>query len=298
MSNNADSSRFHLLDRAFREGDWTTLKSELGTEVGFPNVSPHRSISVCLVYAIYHSPLELVQNLLNEGANPDLHEGDGFPPLVAAFDSKAKTLDVLKLLLENGADTDQRDFNDYTPLHLAAIRGDLPAVELLLVHGADPNATTRIDDMETPLEAAEKAGHRPIADRLGPLTVRLDWEMAVKTGDIAELEAMLRAGQNIDAQDGHSQTALMRAAHAGQSISAEWLIDHGAKLNHTAKFGLSALMLAVISGHQTIARRLIDAGADRSLIGSGAPGFAGKTAADLAEARGDIELAEILRNLD
>ena len=149
MSNQSDSARLLLLDRAFRDGDWTTLKSELGAEAGFPNVSAHGSIGLCLAYAIYHSPLELVQKLLDADADPNLHEGDGFPPLVAAFESKANTFDVLKLLLENGADVEQRDFNDYTPLHLAAI-GDLPSVELLLAHGADPNAMPRIDDMETP----------------------------------------------------------------------------------------------------------------------------------------------------
>ena len=88
----------------------------------------------------------------------------------------------------------------------------------------------------------------------------------------------------------------MRTAHAGQSRSVDWLIGHRADLNHTAKFGLSALMLAVISGHQTIAKRLVEVGADASIAGAGAPGVAGKTAADLTEARGDTKLAELLRN--
>ena len=48
--------------------------------------------------------------------------------------------------------------NDYTPLHYAAARDDARAVELLLAHGADPDARTRIDDRAKPLEEAERLG--------------------------------------------------------------------------------------------------------------------------------------------
>jgi ankyrin repeat protein len=48
--------------------------------------------------------------------------------------------------------------NDYTPLHHAAARDDAEAVLLLLAHGADPSARTRIDDRTTPLEEAERGG--------------------------------------------------------------------------------------------------------------------------------------------
>jgi len=61
-----------------------------------------------------------------------------------------------------------------------------------------------------------------------------------------------------------------------------WLTAHGADLNHTAKYHLSALMLAVINGRDAIVGILVDAGADRSIEGSEAPGFAGKTALDIA----------------
>jgi Ankyrin repeats (3 copies) len=102
---------------------------------------------------------------------------------------------------------------------------------------------------------------------------------------------MVRAGHALDARDGYGQTALMRAAHAGHADAVEWLIDHGADLDHTSKFHLSALMLAVIAGHPRVARRLVAAGADTTITGTGAPGFHGKTAADLANERGDKRLA-------
>ena len=87
----------------------------------------------------------------------------------------------------------------------------------------------------------------------------------------------------------------MRAAHAGRSDLVKWLIANGADLDRTSKFGLSALMLAVIAGHPRIVRVLGAAGADTTIRGTGAPGFRDKTAADLAEDRGDKRLARFLR---
>jgi ankyrin repeat protein len=105
---------------------------------------------------------------------------------------------------------------------------------------------------------------------------------------------MLDAGYDVDARDGYGQTALMRAAHAGRLAAVQLLVSRGASLNHTSKFSLSAVMLSVIGGHADVARALAAAGADLTLRGSGAPGFAGKNAADLARERGDVYLAATL----
>ena len=120
------------------------------------------------------------------------------------------------------------------------------------------------------------------------------WRAAVLSGDLEQLGAMLEAGTAIDALDRHGQTGLMVVAKRGDTETVRWLVDHGAALDHTAKYRLSALMLAVINGHADVVRVLVAAGADRTLRGSGAPGFAGKTAHDLAVARGDEALATLL----
>ena len=261
-------------------------------------------MGLCLTYAIYHSPIAGVRRLLESGASPDRDDGDGFPPLIAALScaqsspgapARPDVHQVIELLLGFGADVGQRGINDYTPLHYAAGLGDLGAVELLLAAGADPDEITRIDDLSTPLEEAERAGHVDVAERLRPLTTRLDWERASRAGDLATLKRMLARGHDIDARDGFGQTALMRAAHAGQRAAVDWLVERGAPLNHTSKYGLSALMLAIVAGHPQIARLLVKAGADTSIRGTGAPGFSGRSAADLAEAQGDRRLAHYIR---
>lgn len=121
------------------------------------------------------------------------------------------------------------------------------------------------------------------------------WEHAVLSGDRETVRALLQSGADVNARDRYGQTALMLAAHRGHAAIVEVLIEHGADLDVTAKYALSALMLAVIGGHAEIARMLVQAGADRRLQGSGAPGFADKTAYDLAVARGMRELYDELR---
>ena len=121
-----------------------------------------------------------------------------------------------------------------------------------------------------------------------------DWEHAVRHGDIYTVDRLLSAGADVNARDRYGQTALMVAAKTGHAKVVERLIAAGADLNHTAKYRLSALLIAVINGHEPIARALVAAGADTSLAGSGAPGFAGRTAADIARGRGEVQLADFI----
>jgi ankyrin repeat protein len=71
--------------------------------------------------------------------------------------------EILSLLLEFGADPEQRGVNDYTALHMAVAERNQAAVALLLRAGADPTARTRIDETETPGEMAGHAGLTEIA---------------------------------------------------------------------------------------------------------------------------------------
>ena len=116
------------------------------------------------------------------------------------------------------------------------------------------------------------------------------WERAVRRGDVQAVRELLRSGADVDARDRHGQTALMLAAHRGHAEIAVLLVEAGADLNVTAKYNLTALMLAIVAGHAAVARALITAGADLDVRGTGAPGFAGKTAYDLAVARAMTEL--------
>jgi len=117
----------------------------------------------------------------------------------------------------------------------------------------------------------------------------LRWESALRRGDLADLAQLLSEGADVNALDRYGQTSLMRAAHDGLVDVVRLLLARGARLDHTAKHHLTALMLAVIAGHDVVAEDLIQAGADLDVRGSG-PGFDGKTALDLARAAGRVRI--------
>jgi len=121
-----------------------------------------------------------------------------------------------------------------------------------------------------------------------------EWEAAVKAGNASAIESKLTDGASVDARDRFGQTALMLSARQGHERCCRILVAAGADLDMTAKYGLSALMLAVVNHHETIARLLVESGADLTLLGSGVPGFAGKSAADLARDAGLDDLADLL----
>jgi len=124
--------------------------------------------------------------------------------------------------------------------------------------------------------------------------VNATWERAVRRGDVQAVREMLGAGSDVNSRDRHGQTALMLAAHHGHRELVETLVEAGADLNVTAKYNLTALMLAIVAGHAAVARVLVQAGANPGVRGAGAPGFAGKTALDLAVAR---QMTEICADL-
>jgi uncharacterized protein len=168
----AEARRFKRIDDAFRKGDLGALRAAVENCDAIPNGRMPPAIGSCLAYAIYHSPLPFIRELLEIGADPNAPAGDGFPPLIAALscgrDSpgsprRTDVTDILRLLLSFGADPQQRGINDYTTLHMAVAGRDALAVQILLDGGADPDLRTRIDDCETPLEMAKSAGLAAIA---------------------------------------------------------------------------------------------------------------------------------------
>jgi ankyrin repeat protein len=64
--------------------------------------------------------------------------------------------DIVKLLIDNGADVAAQDETHLTPLHHAAFYGNAEAVRLLIQHGADVAVKDRSN--MTPLHSASSNG--------------------------------------------------------------------------------------------------------------------------------------------
>jgi uncharacterized protein len=152
---------FQAIDDAFRLGDFEGLALALGgSERWFDEEMPFElGLGYPLEYAIYWSPVALIERLIMAGSNPNYEDGGGFPSIIAALSTdRPDKLEIVQLLLRSGADPNRSGVNDWTPLHYAVSIRDLDAINLLLDSGADPHLRTRIDDCSTALEEAERAG--------------------------------------------------------------------------------------------------------------------------------------------
>src|SRR5712672_2741176 len=80
------------------------------------------------------------------------------------FATIAGHLNVVELLVQNGADVNKPDENRNTPLHLAAHHGQLDIAHLLLKSGSSINLQDRAGS--TPLHKAAENGHLDIVTLL------------------------------------------------------------------------------------------------------------------------------------
>jgi ankyrin repeat protein len=99
--------------------------------------------------------------------------------------SRRGHVEIARVLLEHGADTEARDVFDYNPLRLVTLGRHEKLAQVLLEHGADANAQDK--------------------ERCTPLY----W--ASQTGQLAVSQLLLNHGADVTAQCWNNQTALHQA---------------------------------------------------------------------------------------
>ena len=187
---------------------------------------------------------EMVEKILEErpGASEDfvIGEGEGDSPIHFAAGSGSQ--DIVRSLLQRGAEKDFRGNYGRTPLHLAAQRGHLGAVQALLEAGASVHL--RDADGETVLCVAARYGHvevvRALIEHGADVNVLERPAMGITVlhtvarGDDALLpvvEALLEAGVDTNLSTVTGITPLHMAVHRGSLEVARALLRSGAQVN-------------------------------------------------------------------
>jgi ankyrin repeat protein len=189
--------------------------------------------------------------LINHGADVNARSDAGRTPLMVAVRRRGNT-DLVRLLLEKGADPQAVDASRESILLKAARKGDVEVMRLLISRGADVNLSSTSQGM-TPL------GNAVSSYQIDAVKLLLD------RGARIDIPAMNDQGR---VRNGHlalgNQTALMLAAPYGSSALVDLLLKAGADVNAKDERGMTALMLAVASETQNIdvVKRLVVAGAD------------------------------------
>lgn len=104
----------------------------------------------CLLNPIEKGHLEMVRYLIDLGANVDTRSKDRCPPLMLAV--KSGNLEMVKLLLEKGAKIDRLAWREMTPLMLATKFNNYEMIQLLLLEGSKIMKECRLDAAWFPIE--------------------------------------------------------------------------------------------------------------------------------------------------
>ena len=156
---------FEARIQAIRAGALRTLEAISAIDYSFPVGADPIFGHSWLMHAIELGGPEVVSWILAKGAPCSFIDDIGYTPLHLCIETVSPhKYRILALLVGSGAELDKKGLNDWTPLHLAAVRNDIRSTALLLGAGADPNIKTKIDLYATPAVEARALGATATAD--------------------------------------------------------------------------------------------------------------------------------------
>jgi ankyrin repeat protein len=202
-----------------------------------------------------------VRELIAEGLDPDSCSEDGFSPMsLAVACSPTVSIQVLETLRISGASMEAAfSCGRRTPMHWAAIKDNLKAIDWLLARKIDIDA--RGADGSTALHAVVSGGQHPVA----------------------AIEHLLQAGANTEARllnrkykdrrfEGHERTPLHIATRWRRFDLMRVLLKGGAKVDSRTDQGKTPLHLAAESAQNDLEkatpaiRLLLENGADPNAL--------------------------------
>ena len=239
--------------------------------------------------------IETVKQLLAEGADPNLREGEALRMAASCGERE-----IVELLIAAGADVNTKDKYHGTPLHSAAEVGCKEITELLIAAGADVNA--KIQDsfsIETPLDSAIKSNNTEIADLLRKHGAKTGEEFkkatntlirAARNGDAEDAKNAIAAGADVNANNVKGQTPLDVAIERKRNETADLLRKHGGKTSDWLK-AEELIYIAAEVGHIEAVKKHLADGKDVNAKGGLPPT---NTALHAAALEGHKEIAELL----
>jgi ankyrin repeat protein len=255
-----------------------------------------------LLMASTNGNAAIIDALLRAGADPNSVKANGTSALMLAAASGSS--EAVKILLDRGTNVNAKEsVHGQTALMFAAALNRDAAVRVLLAHGADPNLATAVRKLErvrfdqdgnvveerpAARGAAASAKTEEAADaeasaalaKVANDAARADLDvlsraLSLKTSVYLVAKPRARAGdvaarppRKVGADFMGGMTALLFAAREGHMESVKALVE-GSKTDVNQISGgdkFSPLVIAITNGHLTLAKYLLDHGANPNLV--------------------------------
>jgi ankyrin repeat protein len=218
------------IQTAARTGNLTEVERQLALGVNV-NSRHYFTRDTPLIEAAYSGHVEIVKILIDHGADVNLKGEAWCGPLHAA--ALGGHVEVVKLLLHHGADVNI--FSHNKPLHYAAMNGHIEVAQILIAHGADINA--KGTDEYTPLGTA------------------------VSNLQVDMVEYLLSKGADVNARAIYGCSPLHTAVSKRNIELARLLSEHGANTNFKCN-GRTALIDSVLNDDAEMTEMLLSFGAN------------------------------------
>lgn len=202
-------------------------------------LQPNRKGVQPLHVAAYKGNFGIVQLLLDNGAMVNALDNELQSPLNHALNAIECNAEVVKLLLERGADVHKVNYNGEQIIHLACYKCKPDIIQLLLDYGASVNAGDLLNS--SPLHSA------------------------LRHNNLKAVKLLIKTGSSLTHRNYFSQQPLhMAAIHSGPG-AVKLLLDHGASPNVLDGMNYSPLLSSCLSTNKgyikTIMQLLFNAGA-------------------------------------
>lgn len=157
-----------------------------------------------------------------------------------------------------------------SPLHITAARGSIEILKRLLDHGADPYMTD--SSGWTPLQLAARSGQTQVVEALLQVLRREKGQcqlaptiaqeitpihLGILSGEIAVMRVLLRHGWPIDTCYAQGQTALHYASKLDHQDAVRLLLQEGADPSICDQEQMTPFLLAAEAGHVEVMRQLL-----------------------------------------
>jgi ankyrin repeat protein len=229
--------------RAVKNNDAPAILKMLDS--GFDPNSYNSSGKTALHVAVLANAREAAHLLVEHGANPlrGTQDDPNHRPLEDAVNFNKP--EMVEFLARHGGYVPGARVNGWSLLHRACEKGKTRTVEALLKAGADCNEMT--DNGSTPLLIAVKLGQfevvkillqfSEVVATMDSFFVKTDerkrsaFHLAVNSGKMPIIAAMLEKGANVNSRDATEKTPLLAAIENGNLDLVRLLAEAGADLN-------------------------------------------------------------------